>query len=47
VGPLLRRHGLAAKEAREARTEPTWPEGSLVSIPEQAAPVQQEQLELL
>jgi DNA repair photolyase len=47
VGPLLRRHGLAPKEAKEARAEPTWPEGSLVSIPEQAAPVQQEQLELL
>ncbi len=50
VGPLLRRHGLAPKEPREARrptTEATWPEGSLVSIPEQATPVQQEQLELL
>jgi DNA repair photolyase len=50
VGPLLRRHGLAPKEAREARdprTEPGWPKGSLVSIPEQATPVQQEQLELL
>ena len=47
VGPLLRRHGLAPKEARESRTEATWPEGSLVSIPEQATPVQQEQLELL
>ncbi len=50
VGPLLRRHGLAPKEAREAReprTEPSWPEGSLASIPEQATPVQQEQLELL
>ena len=47
VGPLLRRHGLAPKEARQARIEPTWPEGSLVSIPEQASPVQPEQLELL
>jgi DNA repair photolyase len=50
VGPLLRRHGLAPKEPRESRrptTEATWPEGSLVSIPEQATPVQQEQLELL
>ncbi|HEV7646689.1 MAG TPA: intein-containing Rv2578c family radical SAM protein [Actinophytocola sp.] len=47
VGPLLRRHGLAPKEARQVRTEATWPEGSLVSIPEQATPVQQEQLELL
>jgi DNA repair photolyase len=47
VGPLLRRHGLAPKEARESRTEAMWPEGSLVSIPEQATPVQQEQLELL
>lgn len=47
VGPLLRRHGLAPKETREIRTESTWPEGSLVSIPEQQAPVQQEQLELL
>jgi DNA repair photolyase len=47
VGPLLRRHGLAPKEARESRTEATWPEGSLVSIPEQATPVRQEQLELL
>ncbi|WP_291413397.1 radical SAM protein [Actinophytocola sp.] len=47
VGPLLRRHGLAPKDAKEPRTEATWPEGSLVSIPEQAAPVHQEQLELL
>jgi DNA repair photolyase len=47
VGPLLRRHGLAPKDAAETRTEATWPEGSLVSIPEQSAPVQQEQLELL
>ncbi|MGH3761580.1 intein-containing Rv2578c family radical SAM protein [Actinophytocola sp.] len=47
VGPLLRRHGLAPKESRERRTEPTWPEGSLVSIPEQATAVHQEQLELL
>ncbi|MCT2583211.1 intein-containing Rv2578c family radical SAM protein [Actinophytocola gossypii] len=48
VGPLLRRYDLAPKEARPARAEdPTWPEGSLASIPEQAAPVRQEQLELL
>ena len=47
VGPLLRRHGLAPTEPRQLRTEATWPEGSLASIPEQATPVQQEQLELL
>jgi DNA repair photolyase len=47
VGPLLRRHGLAKTETREPRTEATWPEGSLASIPEQTARVQQEQLELL
>jgi DNA repair photolyase len=47
VGPLLRRHGLAPTETREPRTEATWPEGSLVSIPEQTARVHQEQLELL
>jgi hypothetical protein len=47
VGPLLRRHGLASTETREPRTEATWPEGSLVSIPEQTARVHQEQLELL
>lgn len=50
VGPLLRRHDLAPRQARDrtpGATEPTWPEGSLVSIPEQAAPVRQEQLELL
>jgi DNA repair photolyase len=48
VGPLLRKHDLAQKESRSTREEePTWPKGSLVSIPEQAAPVRQEQLELL
>ncbi|WP_460396146.1 intein-containing Rv2578c family radical SAM protein [Actinophytocola sediminis] len=48
VGPLLRKHGLAGKESRSPREEePTWPKGSLVSIPEQATPVRQEQLELL
>jgi DNA repair photolyase len=48
VGPLLRKHGLAPKDAGTARAEePTWPEGSLASIPEQATPVRQEQLELL
>ena len=47
VGPLLRRHGLAPTATREPQTEPGWPEGSLVSIPEQSAPVRQEQLELL
>ncbi len=47
VGPLLRRHGLAPKDRRDSRTEATWPEGSLASIPEQATPVHQEQLELL
>lgn len=48
VGPLLRKHGLDQRNDRSIREEePTWPKGSLVSIPEQATSVPQEQLELL